>query len=206
MWSQTISTKQILIKIMKFKIITCLTALLFTMTNCAQKPGAQNNVSPESKNKILVAYFSATGTTKKVAEEIAKEVNGTLFEIEPETPYSEADLDWKNKESRSSVEMADSTSRPPIKNKVPDMAQYDTVFIGFPVWWYVAPTIINTFIDENDLKGKTIITFATSGGSPIEPCDSALQKTYPDLDWKGGKLLNRPTPEELKEWVKQLSL
>ena len=187
------------------KLLICLAALAIVATGCGQKQENQETTPSEGKSgKVLVAYFSATGTTKKVAEDLAKVMDGTLFEIEPKVPYTAGDLDWKNKQSRSSVEMADKNSRPEIKDKVKDIAQYDTVFIGYPVWWYVAPTIINTFIEENDLKGKTIIPFATSGGSPIEPCDSALMKTYPDLKWVPGKLLNKYTPEELEAWKKKL--
>lgn len=188
------------------KTAVCMAAIAIGLTACGGKQEKQETSNTEEKlGKVLVAYFSATGTTKKAAEEVAKVMGGTLFEIEPAQPYTADDLDWHNKQSRSSVEMADKNSRPAIKNKVQDIAQYDTVFIGYPIWWYVAPTIINTFIEENDLKGKTIIPFATSGGSPIAPCDSALMKTYPDLKWEPGKLLNNCTPEMVEAWKKELS-
>ena len=154
--------------------------------------------------KTLVAYFSATGVTKGAAEKLAEVTGGDLYEIQPEVPYTDADLDWQDKQSRSSVEMADLSSRPAIKGKVENLDDYDTVFIGFPVWWYTAPTIINTFIEANDLKGKTVIPFCTSGGSSIKKSAEDLKKAYPDLNWKEGKLLNRISKEDLETWVKGL--
>lgn len=192
---------------MKIKfIITALLGLLISTTSCAKKTEKATSMEENKDSKVLVAYFSATGTTKHVAEDLAKVMDATLFEITPETPYTSADLDWRDENSRSSVEMHDATSRPAIKDKVKDIEKYDVVFIGYPIWWYVAPTIINTFIDENNLSGKRIISFATSGGSPIEPCIEALQKQYPNLDWDGGKLLNHATKEELESWKQQLGL
>ena len=180
--------------------------LLISTTSCAKKTESTTSMEENKDSKILVAYFSATGTTKHVAEELAQVMDATLFEITPETPYTSADLDWRDENSRSSVEMQDATSRPAIKDKVKDIEKYDVVFIGYPIWWYMAPTIINTFIDENNLSGKRIISFATSGGSPIEPCIEALQKQYPNLDWDGGKLLNHVTKEEMESWKQQLGL
>lgn len=116
-------------------------------------------------SKNLVAYFSATGITKKVATKLADFIGADLHEIIPETPYTEADLNWMDKNSRSSIEMADKKFRPAIANKVEDIAQYDVIYVGFPIWWYVAPTIINTFLEGYDLAGKTVVLFATSGGS-----------------------------------------
>ena len=190
------------------KLFIGMAAIMIALTGCAQKQSetAGDKPAEETKGKVLVAYFSATGTTKKVAEEVAEVMGGTLFEIEPAQPYTAADLDWHDKQSRSTIEMQDKNSRPEIKNKVKDIDQYTTVFIGYPVWWYVAPTIINTFIEENNLKGKVIIPFATSGGSPIEPCDEALKNTYPDLDWKAGKLLNECDSTILEGWKKELGL
>ena len=154
--------------------------------------------------KTLVAYFSATGVTKGAAEKLAEVTGGDLYEIQPEVPYTDADLDWQDKQSRSSVEMADLSSRPAIKGKVENLNDYDIVFIGFPIWWYTAPTIINTFIEANDLKGKTVVPFCTSGGSSIKKSAEDLKKAYPDLNWKEGKLLNRISKEELETWVKGL--
>ena len=116
-------------------------------------------------SRKLVAYFSASGVTAKVAETLAEAIGADIYEIEPAVPYSKADLDWTNQKSRSSVEMSDPTSRPAIAGKRDNLDDYDTVFVGFPIWWYVAPTIINTFLESYDLTGKTIIPFATSGGS-----------------------------------------
>lgn len=115
--------------------------------------------------KILVAYFSASGVTKKVAERLAKGINADLFEIEAKEPYTNADLNWQNNKSRSSVEMNDKSSRPAISRTVPNMEQYDVVFVGFPIWWYREPSIIDTFMEAHDFTGKQIIPFATSGGS-----------------------------------------
>lgn len=138
--------------------------------------------------KTLVAYFSASGITAKVAKQIAAENNADLFEIKPTTPYTPADLDWRDKQSRSTIEMNDKASRPEMIGKVEHMEQYDTVFVGFPVWWYVAPHIINTFIEAHNLEGKTIIPFATSGGSTIEGSVKDLRTSYPTLKIEDGKL------------------
>lgn len=116
-------------------------------------------------SKNLVAYFSATGITKKVATKLSDFIGADLHEIIPETPYTEADLNWMDKNSRSSIEMADKSFRPAIVNKIEDISQYDVIYVGFPIWWYVAPTIINTFLEGYDLAGKTVVLFATSGGS-----------------------------------------
>jgi flavodoxin len=152
--------------------------------------------------KILVAYFSCSGVTRRTAEELAAATGADLYEIEPEIPYTAADLNWNDRASRSSVEMRDSASRPAIVAGAPDMDKYDTVFIGFPVWWYIAPTIINTFIESCGLSGKALIPFATSGGSGIENCETNLRKAYPDLDWKTGKLLNgRVSKEMVEKWI-----
>lgn len=146
----------------RISLIVCAVAAIF-LTACAQQKQKENK-----EMKTLVAYFSATGVTKGAAEKLAEVTGGDLYEIQPEVPYTDADLDWQDKQSRSSVEMADLSSRPAIKGKVENLNDYDTVFIGFPVWWYTAPTIINTFIEANDLKGKTVIPFCTSGGSSIK--------------------------------------
>ena len=139
-------------------------------------------------SKVLVTYFSASGVTAKTANKLAKEVDGDLFEIEPK--YTSADLNWMDKKSRSSVEMNDPASRPEIAKQVENMDMYDTVLVGFPIWWYVEPKIINTFLDSYDFAGKTVIPFATSGGSGIENVEKNLQKEYPNINWGKGKLLN----------------
>ena len=152
-------------------------------------------------HKILVAYFSASGVTKGVAQRLAKAVGADLFEIRPAVPYTQADLNWTDKKSRSSVEMNDPLSRPEIAEKLPNMADYDTVFIGYPIWWYVAPHIINTFVESCELSGKTLVAFATSGGSGIGKTVEELKKLYPDANWKDGKLLNNISDKELVDWA-----
>lgn len=152
-------------------------------------------------HKILVAYFSASGVTKGVAQRLAKAVGADLFEIRPAVPYTQADLNWTDKKSRSSVEMNDPLSRPEIAEKLPNMADYDTVFVGYPIWWYVAPHIINTFVESYDLSGKTLVAFATSGGSGIGKTVEELKKLYPDANWKDGKLLNTISDKELVGWA-----
>ena len=141
-------------------------------------------------SKVLVTYFSASGVTAKTANKLAKEVDGDLFEIEPKEKYTSADLNWMDKKSRSSVEMNDPASRPEIVKQVENMDMYDTVLVGFPIWWYVEPKIIDTFLDSYDFAGKTVIPFATSGGSGIENVEKNLQKEYPNINWGKGKLLN----------------
>lgn len=153
-------------------------------------------------SKKLVAYFSASGVTKAAAERLAKAAKADLFEIKPAVPYTQADLDWTNKKSRSSVEMNNPNSRPEIAEKVSNMGDYDTVLIGFPIWWYVAPTIINTFVESYDFSGKTIVPFATSGGSGMGRTVDVLKLLCPAADWKKGKMLNRVSDRELEDWVK----
>lgn len=157
--------------------------------------------------KILVAYFSASGTTANAAAQLAHIAKADLFEIEPVAPYTRADLNWNDKNSRSSKEMNDPSSRPAVSSKVDDMAQYDTVFVGFPIWWYVAPTIINTFLEGYDFSGKTIIPFATSGGSGMGETVKRLKPSCSDTaKWNPGKLLNRTTPDAIAQWIKELDL
>lgn len=154
--------------------------------------------------KKLVAYFSASGVTKAAAERLAKAAGADLFEIKPEIPYTSADLDWTNKKSRSSVEMNNPNSRPKIAERLPNMEDYDTVFIGFPIWWYVAPTIINTFVESYDFSGKTIVSFATSGGSGMGKTVEVLKSLCPTANWEKGKMLNRVSDQELTTWVNSL--
>lgn len=154
----------------------------------------------------LVAYFSASGVTKRVAERLAKAADADLFEIKPAVPYSQADLDWTNKKSRSSVEMGNPDSRPEIAERLENMEEYDTVFLGFPIWWYVAPTIIDTFLESYDFSGKTIVPFATSGGSGFGRTAEVLKPLCSDtVKWLPGKMLNRTSEKEMEEWVSSLS-
>lgn len=134
--------------------------------------------------KVLVAYFSATGNTEKAAQQVASIVSGDLHKIQPEKSYTSADLNWRDKSSRSSVEMDDPTSRPAIIDDLKNLAEYDTVYLGFPICWNQAPRLINTFLEKYDLSGKTVIPFATSGSSSISNAESELRKAYPDVNWQ----------------------
>lgn len=154
--------------------------------------------------KTLVAYFSASGVTAKVAGNLANAVGADLYEIAPEVPYTKADLNWMNKKSRSSVEMADRSSRPAIAAKVENMEQYDTVFVGFPVWWYREPSIIDTFMESYDFSGKTVVPFATSGGSGLGDSYRNMQELSPDAKVRDGKRFPPSASEaSLKEWAEQ---
>ena len=158
-------------------------------------------------SRKLVAYFSASGTTAKLAETLAEAIGADIYEIEPEVAYTKADLDWTDKHSRSSIEMSDPASRPAISGKRDNMSDYDTVLVGFPVWWYVAPTIINTFLESYDMGGKTIIPFATSGSSDIGKTNDKLQPSCPGATLLTGKVFKSSTSKrELADWVAGLRL
>ena len=183
------------------KIAMMLAALLtISLSACSQGNKKEN----KEMKKVLIAYFSASGVTEGVAMQLAEVTGGDLHKIQPEQPYTDADLDWRDKQSRSSVEMKDKSSRPAITNKLANMQDYDVVYVGFPIWWYTAPTIINTFMESYDFKGKTVIPFATSGGSSIKKACEDLKTAYPEVNWKEGKLLNRTSKKELDTWVKGL--
>lgn len=156
--------------------------------------------------KVLVAYFSATGTTKRVAENLAQATNGDLYEIKPLKPYTGADLDWTNKQSRSSVEMENHNSRPEIVDDNFSVANYDTIFLGFPIWWYIAPTIVNTFLEKHDFSNKTIVLFATSGGSRFgKTIDNLKPSVSNSAKIIEGDILNgNPSVDKLKKWVESL--
>ena len=141
-------------------------------------------------SQTLVAYFSASGVTRRRAEEIARAVGADLYEIAPAQPYTAADLDWTDKKSRSTLEMKDPACRPAIAAPAENMERYDTVFVGFPVWWYVEPRIVDTFLESCDLAGRTVIPFATSGGSGIGGAEERMRALCPNAVWKTGKLLN----------------
>ena len=154
--------------------------------------------------KALVAYFSASGVTAKVAGNLAKAISADLYEIAPEVPYTDADLNWMNKKSRSSVEMQDRSSRPAIATKVENMEQYDTVFVGFPIWWYREPSIIDTFMEAYDFSGKTVIPFATSGGSGLGDSYKNMQELAPAAIVKDGrKFAPSASDTSLKDWAEQ---
>lgn len=154
--------------------------------------------------KILVAYFSASGTTALTAEALAESVGADLYEIRPAVPYTHADLDWTDPKSRSSVEMNDRSGRPALADTDAGIAAYDVVFVGFPIWWYVAPTIINTFLESYDFSGKTVIPFATSGGSGMGKTNEGLEKSCPGARLMEGKLLNRFSETEMKTWAESV--
>lgn len=157
--------------------------------------------------KALVAYFSASGEAEKLARTIAGVTGGALFEIAPETAYTAADLDWMDKKSRSTLEMNDETSRPAIAGRVEDMAQYDTVFVGFPIWWYQAPRIIETFLESYDFAGKTVVPFATSGGSGMGRTDAILKAVCPAARWLPGKRMSsRESADAVRKWLGTLAV
>ena len=154
--------------------------------------------------KKLVAYFSASGTTKSIAEMIAEAAKADLYEIAPKRPYSKADLNWMDKKSRSSVEMSDKKSRPELADKNANIVSYDTIILGFPIWWYVAPTIVNTFLESYDFSGKKIILFATSGGSGFGNTVKELITSAPHANIVEGKILNNMSKQDVENWVKSL--
>lgn len=152
----------------------------------------------------LVVYFSASGVTKNAAEKLAKAAGADIFEIRPAVLYTRADLNWMDKNSRSSKEINDPASRPEIAALPQDMSGYDTVFIGFPIWWYTAPRIIETFLDSCDLSGKTAVCFATSGGSTVATAEKELKAKYPAVIWKPGKMLNGASDSAIAALLSQL--
>lgn len=178
--------------------------ILLSVVGMVTTTGAQQRQDMNkggSNHRILVAYFSATGTMARAAEKLANVTGGELYAIVPAQSYTSADLDWNDKQSRSSVEMNDPKLRPVIKSKKENITDYDVIFIGYPIWWNLAPRVINTFIENHNLKGKTIIPFATSGGSSLAGSATALKKTYPALNWREGRLLNRVDEKSIRTWI-----
>lgn len=185
------------------KIVLFITVFIaIVLSACSQNNNNKQNLN-QMKNKTLVAFFSASGVTKYVAQELAGVANADLHEIKPEKIYTSVDLDWHDKNSHSSVEMADKNSRPAITDKLANMSDYQTIYVGFPIWWYTAPTIINTFFESYDFKGKTVYLFATSGGSSIDKAVRDLKAAYPDINIKSGILLNSASKQELQNFVKE---
>ena len=180
-------------------MLTAVMGLFFTMTACAKKKAT----SKKTEEKVLVAYFSATGTTEGVAKLIATATGGELYKIQPEQEYSAAYLDWTVKTSRCSRENDDPKSRPAIVKSKSSLDGYDTIYLGYPNWWNGAPRIINTFVEAYGLKGKMVIPFMTSGGSQIENSERMLKEEYPDVNWKKGKLLNGASLKDVKSWVEE---
>ena len=184
-------------KYLKIFLLAVLT--IFAASACSQNK-SQNIME---KKKVLVVYFSATGTTEQVAKQIAKYADADIFEITPAKPYSSADLDWTNKQSRSSVEMNNPKVRPEIKAVSVDVSKYDYIFLGYPIWWDLAPRTVNTFIEAANLADKTVIPFATSGSSTIANSVVVLKKSYPNIKWQTGKLLNHISEKEMENWVSE---
>ena len=181
----------------------CLKTILLTVLAILSLSACSQNKSTNNmeKKKTLVVYFSATGTTKQVAEKLAAAADADICEIVPAQPYTNADLNWHDSQSRSSVEMADSHARPEIVAPTVDAGNYDTIFIGYPIWWDLAPRAVNSFIEAADLSGKTVIPFATSGSSTIANSVAVLKKSYPNIKWQAGKLLNHVSEKEMEAWV-----
>lgn len=153
-------------------------------------------------SKVLVSYFSASGVTRGVAQRIATAIDGDIFEIEPVEKYTDEDLNWMSKQSRSSIEMNENI-KPDIASKVSNLDEYDTICLGFPIWWYKEPTIIDKFLEENDMTGKNIYVFVTSGSSSIDSTYESLNNNFPDLNFVSGKRFNgKETDEDYKNWVK----
>ena len=179
-------------------------AAMILASACGQNNKKNKENTDTEDSKTLVAYFSATGTTEAIAKTLAGVTGGTLYEIKPEVKYTAEDLDWTVKTSRSTLEMQDKTSRPAIVKDLADASKYETIYIGFPVWWYTAPTIINTFLEAYDFSGKTVIFFATSGGSTIDKANEEFKAAYPKINWKAGQTLNGASEEDIKTWVASL--
>lgn len=189
------------------KIKSVLMASLMTivsLSSCGSSSKEKVTNEETTPSKTIVCYFSATGTTAEAAERIAEKTGGVLYEIKPEVAYTDADLDWTDKESRSSLEMQDPEARTAIGGELPDLTQYEVVFIGYPNWWNTHPTIINTFIESTDLEGKTIVPFMTSGGSTIDNSVQKLHKQYPSLNIHDGILMNHVTDSELETLLTSL--
>lgn len=179
-------------------------ASMILAASCGQSGKKSDKNAETTDSKTLVAYFSATGTTEAIAKTLAGVTGGTLYEIKPEVKYTAEDLDWTVKTSRSTLEMQDKTSRPAIVKDLADASKYETIYLGFPVWWYTAPTIINTFLEAYDFSGKTVIFFATSGGSTIDKANEEFKAAYPKINWKAGQTLNGASEEDIKTWVASL--
>lgn len=183
------------------RTLIVLAAIVLALTACGQKSQNKN-----TEMKTLVAYFSATGTTESVAKDLAKVTGATLYEIKPEVKYTAADLDWTDKTSRSSVEMQDLSSRPAFVKDLENADKYDVIFIGFPVWWYTAPTIINSFIEAYKFEGKTVVFFATSGGSNLDKANADFKAAYPKINWVDGKVLNNVIDGDIQTWLDGLGI
>lgn len=184
---------------LKKYLFALLGATMLPFTSCG---GNNKNITMETNdNKAIVCYFSATGTTETAAKRIAEIIGADIHEISPAEKYTSADLDWTDSLSRSYVEMHNRTFRPALKDSITDLSKYSVVYIGYPNWWNTHPTVINTFIENNDLKGKTIVPFMTSGGSDIVNSEKELKEQYADLSFGEGMLMNGKSDEEIKSWT-----
>lgn len=188
---------------MKKLLTTLSTMILLSIVACAQQ-NQQEMKSSQTGKKILVVYFSATGTTKTIAQKVAKAAKGRLYEIVPAQAYTSTDLNWHNQQSRSSLEMNTPDSRPAIAGEAVNINDYDVIFLGYPIWWDFAPRPVNTFIESHHFDGKRMIPFATSGGSSINNSVATLKKTYPQIDWAEGKLLNSTSAANITQWVEKV--
>lgn len=184
--------------ILMYRIMILAAVMAMCVTASAQNEG-ENGMQTE--NRALVVYFSATGTTAGVARMIADVTGGKLYGIVPQQAYTAGDLDWNDRQSRSSVEMNNPQARPAMKGSCADTEACNVVFIGYPIWWNQAPRIVNSFIESHDLKGRKLVPFATSGGSGINNSVKELRKAYPDLEWQDGRLLNGSSLNSVRNWV-----
>lgn len=185
-------------------VIGTIAVLSVLLLSCSSKKQQEKLGSSESK--AIVCYFSATGTTEKAAKRLSEITGAPLLNIEPQELYSDADLDWRDTLSRSYVEMHNRSFRPALKDSVSDLSDYSIVFIGYPNWWNTHPTIINTFIEANNLEGKTIVPFMTSGGSNIINSEKELRESYPSLNFAKGLLMNNVTDKDIANWLKEIGL
>lgn len=190
-------------KAFKKALILAVTALI-GVCSCSSR-STKNTVEESAESKSIICYFSASGVTAKAAQRISDLTGYPIYEIFPKAIYTDADLDWRDSLSRSSVEMRDFSIRPSLKDSVTDLSAYTVVFIGYPNWWNTHPTIINTFIENNDLKGKTIVPFMTSGGSNIINSEEKLREQYPDLSFGKGLLMNSVSDDDIMNWVKEVT-
>lgn len=186
-------------------IIMAVATAATSFCSCTNKTNAPHSEDSDNK-KTLICYFSATGTTAKAANRIAKLTGGEIHEIIPESRYTDADLEWRDSLSRCYIEMHNRNFRPIIIDSVPNMNDYQIVFIGYPNWWNTAPTIINTFIESNDLSNKVIVPFMTSGSSSITHSEAELKEAYPNLTFAKGLLMNDVSDEDIKNWIKDIGL